>query len=118
MLAGPRDAKAPQSKPYEYSADLLVRDVGNVMTAHQVDLTTTFDQPIIAVDLSHRSLLMVSGMDVIVNMRVTVDPGADPGVYSVRVDATDGMDEPAWIVLGFEVSGSNVSLLPDLVIEA
>ncbi len=118
MLAGPRDATSPQTKPYEYSADLRVRDVGNGVTVHQVDLTSTFGHPIIAVDLSHNSIMMVSGMDVVVHMRVRVDPKAEPGVYSVRVDATDGMDEPAWISIGFEVSGANVSLLPDLVIEA
>jgi predicted transcriptional regulator len=116
MLSGAWNASRPQPRPYEYSADLLVRDVGNVLAVHHVTLESSYEHPIVAVDLSQGSLMMVSGMEEVVGLEVRVDPETEPGVYSVRVDVTEGTDEPAWISIGFEVSGVNVSLLPDLVI--
>jgi len=116
MTADVRNNVPPNKDPFEYTASILVMDEGNIGPLHRVDLTTSFELPITSAELSQRTLMMTSGMENVVRIDVRVDPKASPGVYPVTINATDGMGEEAWIVIGFSVTSANVSLVGDLTI--
>lgn len=114
MTADARNSIPPKMDPFEYTANILVMDEGNIGPLHRVDLTTSFELPITSAELSQGTLMMTSGMRIEVRLYVKVHPKAYPGVYSVVVNATDGTGEEAWIMIGFSVSSANVSLVGDL----
>lgn len=116
MTADPRSSVPPTKDPFEYTANIMVIDEGNIGPLHRVDLTTSFELPITSAELSQRTLMMTSGMSTEVRLDVKVHPKAFPGVYSVVVNATDDTGEEAWILIGFSVSSANVSLVGDLSI--
>jgi predicted transcriptional regulator/uncharacterized membrane protein len=116
MTADPRSSVPPTKDPFEYTANIMVIDEGNIGPLHRVDLTTSFELPITSAELSQRTLMMTSGMSTEVRLDVKVHPKAFPGVYTVVVNATDDTGEEAWILIGFSVSSANVSLVGDLSI--
>ncbi len=116
MAADAQNSVPPKKDPFEYTANILVMDEGNIGSLHRVDLTTSFELPITSAELSQKTLMITSGMETMVRLDVRVHSKAYPGVYSVTINATDGMGEEAWIVIGFSVSSANVSLVGDLTV--
>jgi predicted transcriptional regulator len=106
-----------EAEPYQRTLDLVLRDAGNLPGVRWVHLTVEHGGHITRAALAPDTLLLTSGMEVMVTLDITLHPDTKAGNYTIVLRAYDDVGAGAEAQIILALSGADVGMVGGLSVE-